>query len=214
MGRLEQKVALVTGAGSGLGRAIALALAEEGATVVLTGRRAEKLHAVEKEIANGKAHVLAADVTDDAAVESLRDQLLSLTDGNLDILVDNVGGVPATGMDPIGLMPTNDWVEMIEKNLTSQFLVTKAFLPALRKSDNAKIISVTSAMSKFYVNGFGAYSASKAAVEALMKTVAAEEKPNGIEVHFFDPGNVVSEANPHGTQEPQEVVAPLIDMAA
>lgn len=212
MGKLTNRVALVTGAGTGLGRAIAIAFAKEGATVVLTGRREEKLREVEREIGEGNAIVIPADLTDEAAVNALRDKLLNSTDGKLDILVNNAGGVSA--MNSISELTLEQWNQMMNLNLTSQFLATKAFIPALRKSGNGKLLSVTSGMANFYMNGFGVYSASKAGVEALMKTVAAEEKDNGIQVNLFDPLNVISEGNPNGEKDPAEIVATLIELAA
>lgn len=201
------QVALVTGAGTGLGRAIAITLANEGYTVVLNGRREEKLREVENEVGHEKVIVIPADVTDSESVNHLRDHVLRQTGGKLDVLVNNVGGVPAMGQ--ISEMTLDQWNQVIDKNLTSQFLMTQAFLPALRKSGHGKIISITSTMANYFMKEFGAYSASKAGVEALMKTVALEEKAHGIEVHLFDPQNVISEANPHGEKDPMEVVAPL-----
>lgn len=211
MGKLSTKVALVTGAGTGLGRAIAIALAKEGAIVVLTGRREDKLREVEKLIGSS-ALVLPADVTKEAEVHALRDELLKKTDGKLDILVNNAGGVSA--MAPMSEMTAVHWQKMMDLNLTSQFLTTQAFIPALRKSENGKILSVTSGMAHFFMNGFGAYSASKAAVEALMKTIAVEEKDNGIQVNLFDPINVISEGNPQGEKDPSEIVASLVESAS
>ncbi|MEK4425064.1 SDR family NAD(P)-dependent oxidoreductase [Solibacillus sp. FSL K6-1523] len=212
MTKLMNQVALVTGAGTGLGRAIAKSLANEGFIVVLNGRREEKLREVEKEIGEDKAIVIPADVTNEKSVQALKSRLLELTDGKLNVLVNNVGGVPATGR--ITEMTLEQWQQVMDKNLTSQFLVTKAFLPTLRNNENGKIISVTSGMAQFYVDGFSAYSASKAGVESLMKTVAEEEKDNGIEVHLFDPQNVISEANPQGEKNPMEVVGSLIELLA
>lgn len=212
MEKLNNRIALVTGAGTGLGRAIAIAFAKEGATVVLTGRREEKLREVEKEIGEEKSIVIPADLTDETAVNTLRDKLLNSTDGKLDILVNNAGGVSAMG--PISELTVEQWNQMMDLNLTSQFLTTKAFLPALRKSGNGKILSVTSGMANFFMDGFGSYSASKAGVEALMKTIAAEEKENGIQVNLFDPINVISEGNPDGEKDPAEILASLIELAA
>lgn len=208
MKKTEDKIALVTGAGTGLGRAIAISLAKEGYQVVLTGRREEKLREVEHEIEKGRSFVFTADLTKEQDIEELRKKLLEKTGGQLDVLVNNAGGVPAMGsVEEITLA---DWRLVMDTNLTTQFLVTKAFLPDLRKSKNAKIISVTSGMAHFYLRGFGAYSASKSGVEALMKTVAEEEKENGIEVHLFDPQNVISEGNPGGEKDPMEVMDGLL----
>lgn len=206
----ENKIALVTGSGSGVGRAIAKKLAENGFNVILTGRREEKLKDVAKEIGEEKTFVVPADVTEENSVKDLRERILEHTDGRLDVLVNNVGGVPAMG--PLEDLSLEQWRLVMDTNLTSQFLVTKAFLPELRKSENGKIISVTSGMAHFFMEGFGPYSSSKAGVEALMKTVAEEEKKNGIEVHLFDPENVVSEGNPDGEKDPMEVVGKVVEM--
>lgn len=212
MGKLSGKTALVTGSGTGLGRAIAITYANEGATVILNGRREDKLREVEKEIGNDKTIVFPADLTDESQVKELVNKVQESTKGKLDILVNNAGGVNA--MDPISDMTLEQWQKMFDLNLTSQFLTTQAFLPMLRQSENGKIISVTSGMVNFFMKGMGAYSASKAAVEALMKTVAEEEKDNGIQVNLFDPLNAVSEGNPQGKYEPMEIVDVLTDLAA
>ncbi|WP_233879179.1 SDR family NAD(P)-dependent oxidoreductase [Virgibacillus halodenitrificans] len=211
MGRLTGKVALVTGAGTGLGRAIAISFAKAGATVILNGRREEKLREVAKEIGEG-CFIIPADLTKESEVNTLVDELQKNTAGELDILVNNAGGVNA--MEPIEKMSLQQWQQMFDLNLTTQFLTTRAFLPLLRKSEHGKIISVTSGMVNFFMKGMGAYSASKAGVEALMKTVAEEEKDNGIQVNLFDPLNVVSEGNPNGEYEPAEIVDVLVDLAA
>lgn len=211
MGKLSTKVALVTGAGTGLGRAIAISLAKEGAIVVLTGRREDKLREVQ-EVIGSSAIVIPADVTKETEVHALRDELLNKTNGKLDILVNNAGGVSA--LAPMSEMTAAHWQKMIDLNLTSQFLTTQAFLPALRESENGKILSVTSGMAHFFMKDFGAYSASKAAVEALMKTIAVEEKDNGIQVNLFDPINVISEGNPQGEKDPMEIVASLVESAS
>ncbi len=207
----KNKIALVTGAGSGVGRAIAKVLAENGFNIILTGRREEKLTEVAKEIGEEKTYVIPSDVTSEQSVRELRKKILEHTGGKLDVLVNNVGGVPAMG--PLENISLEQWNLVMDTNLTSQFLVTKAFLPELRKSENGKIISVTSGMAHFFMEGFGPYSASKAGVEALMKTVAEEEKKHGIEVHLFDPQNVISEGNPQGEKDPMEVVGKVVEMA-
>lgn len=117
-------------------------------------------------------------------------------------------------MGSIDEMPLQKWQQMMVLNLTNKFLATKTFLPLLRKSENGKIIAVTSGMVNFFMEGMGAYFTSKAAVEALMKSVAEEEKDNGIQVNLFDPLNAVSEGNPQGQYEPLDIVNVLIDLAS
>lgn len=210
MRKTEDKIALVTGAGTGLGRAIEITLANEGFKVVLTGRREQVLRKVETEIGKERVIVLPADVTNEQSIRELHEAVLEHTGGYLDLLVNNVGGVSAMGT--IGEITLDKWKLVMDTNLTSQFLVTRAFLPALRKTNNAKIISVTSAMAHNFMKGFGAYSASKAAVDALMKTVAEEEKEHGIEVHLFDPGSVASQGNPQAERDPMEVMGEILNM--
>ncbi len=98
----------------------------------------------------------------------------------------------------------------MDKNLTSTFLTTKAFLPALPKSKKGTIISITSMDAHNYIPDLGAYSVSKAALESFMKVLGEQEKENGIITHLFDPKDVISEANPQGRQEPMEIMDKMI----
>ena len=210
MKKTENRIALVTGAGTGLGRAIAITLGKQGFKVAITGRRESKLREVEAEIGKERTIVLAADILNEKSVLSLKEKLLEETDGQIDLLVNNVGGVPAMG--PLEKMSLEEWQQVMDKNLTSAFLTTKAFLPALRQSQNATIISVTSMVVHKYIPGLGAYSVSKAALESFMKVLGEEEKENGITVHLFDPGDVISEANPQGEQEPMEIMDRIVTL--
>ncbi|GAA0431151.1 hypothetical protein GCM10008983_04570 [Lentibacillus halophilus] len=206
----DNRVALVTGSGTGLGKAIATSFVNEGMTVVLTGRREDVLQKASEDIGQDQTIVLPGDMTSEASVQKLRDKLLAQTGGRLDILVNNVGGVPAR--ESIEDMTVDQWYQVIDKNTTSQFLVTKYFLPALRRSNHAVIITVTSVLAHFYMKGFGAYSAGKAAAEALIQTVAEEEKANGIQVELLDPGSVATDANPSGKNDSMDVAARLVNM--
>lgn len=212
MGKLSNRIALVTGAGTGIGRAIALTFAKNGATVILNGRREAKLREVAKEIGGGKAIVIPADLTVEDEVKQLFDKLKQETAGKLHILVNNAGGVLT--MAPCGEITLEQWQEMFAINATTQFLTTKYALPLLRKSENAKLISTTSGIVHFFMEGYGPYSASKAAAEALMKTVAVEEEKNNIQVNMFDPLNAISEGNPEGAHDPMDLVGVLVDLAA
>lgn len=210
MKNTKSRIALVTGAGTGLGRAISITLARQGFKVALTGRRENKLREVEAEIGKEKAIVLTADILDEKSILKLKEKLLEQTDGHLDLLVNNVGGVPAMG--PIEKMSLEEWQQVMDKNLTSAFLTTKVFLPTLRKSKKGTIISITSMAVHNYIPGLGAYSVSKTALESFMKVLGEQEKENGIITHLFDPGDVISEANPHGGQEPMEIMDKIVAM--
>lgn len=209
---MTNQVALVTGAGTGLGRATAIQLATEGATVVLTGRRKEKLLEVAQiiEQAGGQSIVLPANLTNSEEVNSLREQLMSQV-GRVDVLINNVGG---TGdFSPVHDMTDSIFDRTIRLNLYSTFFVTKAFLPIMREQQYGRIVSITSAMANFEYEGLGAYSAAKAGLEALMRTVALEEKTHGILVNMFDPGNLKTEQNPYGEGDPATVVDGIVTLA-
>jgi 3-oxoacyl-[acyl-carrier protein] reductase len=213
MGSLAEQVAVVTGAGTGLGKAAAIKLAEQGATVILVGRRPDKLQEVAAiiEQSNGKAIVIPADVTSQAEVQHLRDQVAAQA-GKIDILINNAGGTgaPATIHDSTLTV----WDQTLQLNLYSPYIVTHAFLPMMREQQYGRIISVTSIMAKLVYPGLGAYSAAKAGLEALMRTVAIEEAQYGIIVNMFDPGNLRTEQNPGGVKDPAEVVDAIIDLAS
>jgi 3-oxoacyl-[acyl-carrier protein] reductase len=209
---MTNQIALVTGAGTGLGRATATRLAAEGATVVLTGRRKEKLLEVAQiiEQAGGQSIVLPADLTNSEEVNGLREQLMSQV-GRVDVLVNNVGG---TGdFSSVHDMTDSIFDRTIRLNLYSTFFVTNAFLPIMREQQYGRIVSITSAMANFEYEGLGAYSAAKAGLEALMRTVALEEKTHGILVNMFDPGNLKTEQNPYGEGDPATVVDGIVTLA-
>lgn len=212
MGSMTNQVAIVTGAGTGLGRATAIRLAAEGARVIVTGRRIEKLQEVAQMIeqAGGQSIVYPVDVTNSEEVDRLREQLIAQV-GRVDVLINNVGGtgVYSTAHD----MTVSLWDHTIRLNLYSSFLVTNAFLPIMRKQQYGRIVSITSAMANFEYEGLGAYSAAKAGLEAFMRTVALEEKNHGIVVNMFDPGNLKTEQNPYGEADPSTVVDGIVTLA-
>lgn len=213
MGLLTNQVVLVTGAGTGLGRATAIQLATEGAEVVLTGRREEKLQEVAKVIeqAGGRSIVIPVDVTKPEEVNRMRDQLIAQLD-RVDVLINNVGG---TGdFSTVHDMTVSSWDHTIRLNLYSTFIVTNAFLPIMRKQQYGRIVSITSAMASYVYEGLGAYSAAKAGLEGLMRTVALEEEKHGILVNMFDPGNLKTEQNPYGEGDPTMVVDEIVKLAA
>lgn len=213
MGSLKNRVALVTGAGTGLGRETAIKLAAEGAEVVLTGRREEKLQEVAQMIeeTGGRSVVFPADVTDVEAVHKLRDQLIDQL-GRLDVLINNVGG---TGdYNTMHDMKVSSWEHTIRLNLNSSFIVTNAFLPIMRKQQYGRIVSITSIVADDVYEGLGAYTAAKAGLEGFMRTIAIEEEKHGILVNLFDPGVLKTEQNPHGEGDPAAVVDELVKLAA
>jgi NAD(P)-dependent dehydrogenase (short-subunit alcohol dehydrogenase family) len=187
---LEGKVALVTGASQGLGRALALAYAREGATVVLNSRSYESIRDVVEEIHDLGTEVLGigADVTSSSDVQELVDVAVEHYD-RIDVLVNNAGLLgPRVAIEEY---PEDEWRSVLDANLTGPFLVSKAAIPHMRES--ASIINVTSGVSVEGRAEWGAYSVSKFGLEGLTQILAAELKDRGIRVNSVDPGGMRTE---------------------
>ena len=187
---LEGKVALVTGASQGLGRALALAYAREGATVVLNARSYESIRDVVEEIHDLGTEVLGigADVTSSSDVQELVDAAVEHYD-RIDVLVNNAGLLgPRVAIEEY---PEDEWRSVLDANLTGPFLVSKAAIPHMR--ENASIINVTSGVSVEGRAEWGAYSVSKFGLEGLTQILAAELKDRGIRVNSVDPGGMRTE---------------------
>ena len=187
---LEGKVALVTGASQGLGRALALAYAREGATVVLNSRSYESIRDVVEEIHDLGTEVLGigADVTSSSDVQELVDVAVEHYD-RIDVLVNNAGLLgPRVAIEEY---PEDEWRSVLDANLTGPFLVSKAAIPHMRES--ASIINVTSGVSIEGRAEWGAYSVSKFGLEGLTQILAAELKDRGIRVNSVDPGGMRTE---------------------
>ncbi len=190
--RLANKVAWVTGAGSGIGEAAAMALAAEGAEVVLTGRTAAKLERVAAAIvaAGGRARVRPADVSKSAAVKAVAD-FIATTCGRIDILVNNAGlnvrarrwqDLTAAGVD-----------EVVAGNLASAFYCVVAVLPVMRAQKGGLIIHTSSWAGRFISPLSGAaYGAAKHGVVAMSTSLNMEECVNGIRSTVFCPGEVAT----------------------
>src|ERR1700729_4224519 len=192
MKRLTGKVAWVTGAGSGIGEAGALALAEEGATVVLTGRRKEPLDAVAARIAKdgGSARVHPGDMSrpEDAAriAEAIEKEF-----GRLDILVSNAGSnIPDRSWERLTAAGVD---ELIRANLSTAFHGAIAALPIMRKQKDGVIINIASIAGRFVSTQPGAgYIAAKHGVVALSQSINMEECRNGIRSTVLSPGEVAT----------------------
>jgi NAD(P)-dependent dehydrogenase (short-subunit alcohol dehydrogenase family) len=198
---LSSKVALVTGASKGLGKAMALALAQSGAIVALVSRDAEKLHAVEQEIrtAGGRAAVFIADVSDEQQV-NLLEREVSHRLGPVQILVNNAGVNIRKHLVDFSLQ---EWRTVLDTNLTSVFLMCRAFVPHMRGTGYGRILNMTSIMSHVSLPGRSAYSASKAALLGLIRALALELAPEGITVNGISPGPFGTEMNIPVMQNPE-----------
>jgi NAD(P)-dependent dehydrogenase (short-subunit alcohol dehydrogenase family) len=189
-GRVQDRVALVTGAGSGIGRATAILLASEGATVLVADIDEQAAGAVAEEIraAGGKADPLALDVTDEAAWQKTTEWILA-TCKRLDVVVNNAG-VPSSG--PVAEMSLAEWRRVLAVNLDGVFLGTKYGIRALRAGGGGSIINIASVSGIKPFAGASAYGAGKAAVRLLSKIAALEcqDDGSGVRVNVVTPGGV------------------------
>jgi NAD(P)-dependent dehydrogenase (short-subunit alcohol dehydrogenase family) len=188
---LKDKVAIVTGANRGLGKAIALKFAEEGAAVVLTGRTEDSLKQAVAglEAAGFTADSFLADVTRPEQVQAMVDYVKGKYQ-TIDILVNNAGMSREVKLMDISM---ELWDEILEVNLRSVVLMTKAVLPVMAAQKSGSIVNVASASALRGLPGSCAYSASKAAVLCLSQALGDEVRPLGIRVNAICPGPVDTE---------------------
>jgi NAD(P)-dependent dehydrogenase (short-subunit alcohol dehydrogenase family) len=204
---LKDKVTLITGASQGLGRALALAFAREGARVVVNARSEESVGPVAREVEDTGAEVLAvaADVSKGADAERLVDETANQF-GSIDVLVNNAGLLGPRVV--IEEYPEDEWRRVIDANLTGPFLVSKAAIPHL--SAGGSIINVVSGVSVEGRAEWGAYSVSKFGVEGLTQILAAELKQSGVRVNAVDPGGMRTDmrAAAYPEEDPQTRIPP------
>ena len=204
---LKDKVALITGASQGLGRALALAFGREGARVVVNARSEESVRPVAQEVEGTGAEVLAvaADVSEGADVDRLVSESVERF-GKIDVLVNNAGLLgPRVAIEDY---PEDEWRRIIAANLTGPFLVSKATIPYL--SDGASIINVVSGVSVEGRAEWGAYSVSKFGMEGLNQILAAELAERGVRVNAVDPGGMRTDmrAAAYPEEDPQTRITP------
>ncbi|MDX3056800.1 SDR family NAD(P)-dependent oxidoreductase [Streptomyces sp. NE06-03E] len=198
---LEGHVALVTGAGSGIGRATARALAEAGASVAVAGRRVGRLEELRDELeAEGrKILVLELDVTDEqavaAAVRSTTEQL-----GRLDILVNNAGLML---LGPVENADTTDWTRMMDTNVMGLMYMTHAALPELIRNQGT-VVQISSVAARVVGRGSAVYNAAKFAVNGFSEGLRQEVTERGVRVVVIEPGTVETELREHITHAPSK----------
>ncbi len=189
--------ALITGASSGIGAAAALKLAQAGFNLVLLGRNLEKLKEVsEQAMAYGvEAPIFGLDL---ARVETVKAEILSILEkvGPVQILINSAGLAQTASLAEMAL---EDWQYLFNVNLTSVWQVTQALIPSLRSQGCGTIVNVVSIAGQQVFPNWGAYCASKFALMGLTKTLAAEERQNGIRVIALCPGAVATPLWDHGT---------------
>lgn len=195
--KLAGKVAIVTGASSGIGEATALALADAGATVAIAARRSDRLEALAKRILDQGGEVLSitADVSDEAQVKAMV-QKTHAEYGRVDILVNNAG-VMLLGM--IDGANTEDWRRMININVLGLMYATHAVLPIMKAQGVGHIVNISSVAGRFANAGTGVYNATKWAVGAFSESLRKEVYQNNIRVTIIEPGLVATELPQHIT---------------
>jgi 3-oxoacyl-[acyl-carrier protein] reductase len=207
MFELEGKVALVTGSAQGIGRAIALNLAQGGARIVLTDMREPKLDEVVKEIEalGGKAIRFVVDVTDREAVKKVVDQVLETWE-KVDILVNNAG---ITRDSLVMRMKVEDWQAVLKTNLDGAFYCIQAVLPGMVRQRYGRIVSIASVVAQAGNVGQANYISSKAGIIGLTKGVAAEVARRNITVNAVAPGFI---ATPMTENLPPEIKEKMLSI--
>ena len=199
---LSGKAALITGASKGLGKAMALALSEAGASIALVSRDEAKLNEVAKEIHDGGGHaeVFAADVTNEAQVGRVRDQFTAKFGGALHILINTAGINIRKSVTDFTLA---EWDSVMDTNLTSAFLLCRAFVPLMKGHGYGRILNLTSIMSHVSLPGRTAYSASKTGLLGFTRSLALELAAEKITVNGISPGVFGTEMNIPLMQNPE-----------
>jgi NAD(P)-dependent dehydrogenase (short-subunit alcohol dehydrogenase family) len=192
-GKLHGRTALITGASKGLGKAMALALAAEGARVALVSRDAELLDAVAAEIVSGGglADPFPADITVEEQVRQVEEQVAGRF-GKVNILINNAGVNVRKSVTDFTL---EEWNRVMDTNVTAAFLMCRSFVPYMTGVGYGRILNMTSIMSWVSLPGRAAYSASKAALLGMTRALALELAPEGITCNGISPGPFATEMN-------------------
>jgi NAD(P)-dependent dehydrogenase (short-subunit alcohol dehydrogenase family) len=208
---LQGRVALVTGASSGIGQACAVAFAEKGAKVVLAARRAERLEALvaQVEARGGEALAVATDVTDEAAVQNLFDRAVKRF-GTVDVLINNAGVADSTAIYD---MPLELWERVIGTNLTSAFLCSRAAFRVMKDKRRGRILNIGSISARVPRANSPAYAASKWGLDGLTRSLAIDGREFNIAASIFHPGIVATEIAPGAVKLPDDLTADPKDIA-
>lgn len=220
--KFEGQLALVTGASRGIGAATALALAKEGAHVVITARSADDLEKIEEQIhqAGGNATIAPLDLTDGDSIGRLATAISGRWDG-LDILVLNAAMLGSLG--PVPAIDGKEFNKVLTLNLIAQQALIAGFDPMLRKSENARLLAITSSVGRKPRAFWGAYGASKAALETLVLSYGEEMRNLGkIRTAIVDPGKTRTEMrasaypgeDPASLKPPSAVADRLVEILA
>lgn len=219
-GRLQDRLAVITGASRGIGRAVALGMAAEGAHVVLVARTVGGLEEVDDEIrkVGGKATLVPLDLTDLAGIDRLGATIFERW-GKLDILIGNAGSLGT--LSPLSHLEPKDWDKTLAINVTANYRLIRSFEPLLKRSDAGRAVFVTSGAAQKCQPHWGAYSVTKAALDAMVKTWAAELAKTSVRVNLLSPGptrtamrkKAMPGEDPTTLTKPAELVPLFIEMS-
>jgi NAD(P)-dependent dehydrogenase (short-subunit alcohol dehydrogenase family) len=219
-GRLKDRIALVTGASRGIGRAVAVRFVQEGAHVLLLARKLKALEAVDDAIksAGGKATLIPLDLADGKAIDALGPSLYERF-GRLDVLVGNAAILGA--LSPLPHIKSEHWERVLATNVTANWRLIRTLDPLLRASDAGRVIFVTSGVARSARAYWAPYSVSKAALECLARTYANETADTAIKVNLVDPGAVATSMraeaypgeDPAKLRTPEDIAESFVQLA-
>ena len=206
---LKDKVVLITGAGSGLGKALAVAAGQVGAKVICAGRRKDKIQQASDEVTKvgGVGTALEMDVTDLKTVE--KGLKMAEKVGPIDILINNAGII--TGMKAVQDLPVEEWDKIMATNVRGPYLLMRAILPGMIQRGFGRILNISAPIK--HLPKASAYCASKCALDSLTKAVSYELKGLDILVNAVEPPFLDTEMH-KGGKKPEEVVAQILELAA
>ncbi len=218
--KLKGKIALITGASRGIGAAVAKKYAKEGAHVIITARTIGGLEEIDDEIQKfgGKATLVPLNLLEQDKIDQLAFNIKEKF-GKLDILVGNAAMLG--GLGPLSHGKPEKWENVIKLNLTTNWRLIRGFDPLLKLSENGRVIFVTSGVTKGVFPYWGPYAVSKAALETLAETYAAECTSTNIKVNLVDPGVVRTKMraeampgeNPEKLTEPENITDIFVKLA-
>ncbi len=205
MSSLQGQVAVITGAGRGIGAAIAKKLAVMGAATVLCGRTKETLESTGAEIlqTGGRAEVVVSDVTNSGSLEAVA-QRVEREFGRVDVLVNNAGIGGFGG--PLHQMPPDSWEQILNTNLRGVYYSIRAFAPLMIRARNGHIINISSLAGKNALPNGAAYAASKWGLNGLTYSVAEELRGYNIRVSVVCPGSVDTDLSPHAGKDKSKML--------
>ena len=211
--KLKDKVALITGGGRGIGKAIALAYAREGAKLAICARTEPEIEETVREIQGlkGQAQGWPCDVSLEESVKNFVGNVVKEF-GRVDVLVNNAGVM--TRPVPITELEIKKWDYTMAVNLRGPFLVTQSVLPIMMKQKSGSIVNVSSMVGRGAYANFIAYAASKWGLEGFTQTLAAEARSSGIRVNSVEPGYVATKLTGYSGSKPESVTDVFVYLAS